>query len=102
MEYITVIQHKELTEILDELVKIIADMRMHNNDVTLYNNYIEAKEWLDFLIAHNSKESIKSLETEISNRLFLCFDVQIENTKMDTRRTELMKTFIRKATEYLQ
>ena len=102
MVCITEKQHKELISILTELITTIELMETEYKDYLLFQNKREAKEWLVFLKNHTDKEELKSLEDEISDRLFYRFDVQIVNTKLDDKRAELMKSYIIKSNEYLK
>lgn len=49
---------------------------------------------MDFLKNHTDKDELKSLENEISDRLFFKFDVQIGTSELDNKREELMKKYI--------
>ena len=77
-------------------------MREEEKDYLLIQNEKEAKEWLDFLIKHVSKEELKSLEKEIADRFFFKFDVQIGLSELDNKRAGLMKKYLLKSNEYLQ
>ena len=57
---------------------------------------------MDFLKNHTDKDELKSLENEISDRLFFKFDVQIGTSELDNKRAELMKKYIFKSNEYLK
>lgn len=57
---------------------------------------------MDFLKNHTDKDELKSLENEISDRLFFKFDVQIGTSELDNKREELMKKYIYKSNEYLK
>ena len=95
-------KHDELISILNELIGVLKMMREEEKDYLLIQNEKEAKEWLDFLIKHVSKEELKSLEKEIADRFFFKFDVQIGISKLDDKRAELMKKYLLKSNEYLQ
>ena len=102
MDIINQQQHRELIKILDELIETIVIMRKKENDYILVENENESRNWLEFLKEHKDKEELKSLEDEISNRFFFKFDVQIGNSELDNRRTELMKIYIIKSTDFLK
>lgn len=87
-------EHNELLGILLELIKVIEKMRVNNDDGILRQNETEAKEWLLYLKGHVDKEELKSLEDEISDRLFYVFDVEIEKGELDCKRVELIKKYI--------
>jgi hypothetical protein len=95
-------KHDELINILQELIDTINEMRLVVTDYLLYQNEREAKEWLDFLIAHSNKEELKTLEIEISNRFFTTYDVQICCDELDNKRVGLMKKYILKSNDYLR
>lgn len=95
-------QHNELIKILNELIETIVIMRKEEKDYLLAQNEREAREWITFLKEHEDKEELKSLENEISDRFFFKFDVQIVNSELDNRRTELMKMYISKSNEFLK
>ena len=92
--------HKELIEILTELIETIKLMKNVEKDYLLIQNEDEARDWLDFLKNHTDKEELKSLENEISDRFFFKFDVQIGTSELDNKRAELMKKYIFKSNEY--
>ena len=94
--------HKELIEILTELIETIKLMKNVEKDYLLIQNEDEARDWLDFLKNHTDKEELKSLENEISDRFFFKFDVQIGTSELDNKRAELMKKNIFKSNEYLK
>ena len=94
--------HKELIEILTELIETIKLMKNVEKDYLLIQNEDEARDWLDFLKNHTDKEELKSLENEISDRFFFKFDVQIGTSELDNKRAELMKKYIFKSNEYLK
>lgn len=102
MDIINQQQHRELIKILDELIETIVIMRKKENDYILVENENESRNWLEFLKEHKDKEELKSLEDEISNRFFFKFDVQIGNSELDNRRTELMKIYIIKSNDFLK
>ena len=102
MDIINQQQHRELIKILDELIETIVIMRKEEKDYVLAQNESEAREWISFLKEHKDKEELKSLEDEISNRFFFKFDVQIGNSELDNRRTELMKTYIIRSNDFLK
>ena len=95
-------KHKELIEILTELIETIKLMKNVEKDYLLIQNEDEARDWLDFLKNHTDKEELKSLENEISDRFFFKFDVQIGTSELDNKRAELMKKYIFKSNEYLK
>ena len=70
MNSINKAQHDELIQILNELIDVIFEMRKEEKDYLLFQNESEAKEWIAFLKEHEDKEELKSLENEISDRLF--------------------------------
>ena len=80
--------HKELIEILTELIETIKLMKN------------SAYYFLDE--DQTDKEELKSLENEISDRFFFKFDVQIGTSELDNKRAELMKKYIFKSNEYLK
>lgn len=94
-------KHNELIKILSELVDTIKIMRQKNNQYLLIQNENEAQEWLQFLKKHINKEALKSLENEISDRLFFKFDIEIGDKELDDKRINLMKQFILKSNQYL-
>ena len=94
--------HKELIEILTELIETIKLMKNVEKDYLLIQNEDEARDWLDFLKNHTDKEELKSLENEISDRFFFKFDVLIGTSELDNKRAELMKKYIFKSNEYLK
>ena len=95
-------QRNELIKILDALIETIVIMRKEQNDYILAQNEREAREWITFLKEHEDKEELKSLENEISDRFFYIFDVQVGNSELDNRRTELMKMYISKSNDFLK
>lgn len=76
-------------------------MRENNKNMLLYQNEEEAKAWLVFLDSHWDAEELKSLEDEISDRLFAKYDVLIERSKLDDMRVQLMKRYIEKSNKVL-
>lgn len=102
MNYIEKQKHDELIKILAELIEIIQLMEKEEKNYLLIQNEREAREWINFLKKHTDKEELKSLEDEISNRLFFKFDVKIGDSELDNKRTELMKRYIFKSNEYLK
>ena len=94
MDYISEAEHKELIDILDELIKTISLLRNSNSDYILVQNENEAREWMAFLKEHNDKEELRSLENEISDRFFYKFDVEIENSELDNKRAYLIRKYI--------
>ena len=94
MDYISEAEHKELIDILDELIKTISLLRNSNSDYILVQNENEAREWMIFLKEHNDKEELRSLENEISDRFFYKFDVEIENSELDNKRAYLIRKYI--------
>ena len=102
MDNITERRHRELISILSELITTIELMEKDHKEYLLTQNKNEAKEWLTFLKNHTDKDELKSLENEIADRVFYRFDVQIVNTKLDNKRSELMKKYIMKSNEWLK
>lgn len=102
MNKINKAQHDELIQILNDLINIIIEMRKEEKDYILFQNESEARDWIAFLKEHEDKEELKSLENEISDRLFFKFDVQIGNPQLDNRRVELMKRYIFKSNDFLK
>lgn len=94
MDKISVEKKNNLNTILKELIKTIAIMKEGITDYVLNQNEYEAKEWLKYLNEHDGKEELKSLENEISDRLFYRFDVQIDDSELDSKRVECMKKYI--------
>ena len=94
MDYISEAEHKELIDILDELIKTISLLRNSNSDYILVQNEKEAREWMVFLKEHNDKEELRSLENEISDRFFYKYDVEIENSELDNKRAYLIRKYI--------
>lgn len=95
-------RHAELVCILKDLIKTIEKMREKNMDYLLVQNENEARDWLEFLENHKDKDELKTLENEISNRVFYKFDVQIETSQLDDKRAELIKNYITKSNDYLK
>ena len=95
-------KHNELIIILSELIETIELMKEEEKDYLLIQNENEARDWMDFLKNHTDKDELKSLENEISDRLFFKFDVQIGTSELDNKREELMKKYIYKSNEYLK
>lgn len=95
-------KHKELINILQELLDTIALMKEKEEDYLLNQNENEANAWLEFLKNHKDKDELKSLEDEISNRFFFKFDVQIGTSELDHKRVEIMKKYILKSNLYLR
>ena len=94
-------KHKELVNILDELIDTIELMLKNEKSYILIQNANEAKEWIDFLKEHTDKEELKSLENEIADRFFFKFDVQIGMAELDNKRVALIKKYLFKSYEYL-
>lgn len=94
MDYISEAEHKELIDILDELIKTISLLRNSNSDYILVQNENEAREWMVFLKEHKDKEELRSLENEISDRFFYKYDVEIENSELDNKRAYLIRKYI--------
>lgn len=94
MDCISEAEHKELIDILDELIKTISLLRNSNSDYILVQNENEAREWMVFLKEHNDKEELRSLESEISDSFFYKYDVEIENSELDNKRVYLIKKYI--------
>lgn len=94
-------KHVELLRILEKLIETIELMLENEKDYLLIQHRNEAVEWLSFLKTHIDKEELKSLENEIANRFFMRYDVQISETKLDNKRTELIKEYLFKSNKYL-
>lgn len=94
--------HKELVNILSELIETIVLMKEEEKDYLLTQNEDEARDWLEFLKKHTDKDELKSLEKEISERFFFRYDVKIGKSELDNKRAELMKKYILKSNEYLK
>lgn len=94
--------HKELVNILSELIETIVLMKEEEKDYLLTQNEDEARDWLEFLKKHTDKDELKSLEKEISDRFFFRYDVKIGKSELDNKRAELMKKYILKSNEYLK
>lgn len=92
----------ELLRILEELIETIELMLESEQMYLLNQNKNEAIEWLSFLKGHTDKEELKSLENEIANRFFMSYDVQISETKLDDKRTDLVKEYLFKSNKYLK
>ena len=99
MGSISTAEKNELLGILNELIQTISSMKNNNKDYLLTLNGEEAKEWIKYLRDHVDWDEVRSLEKEISDRLFLRFDVQIEYSALDDKRVELMKRFIDRSNE---
>lgn len=95
-------KHKELVNILSELIETIVLMKDEEKDYLLIQNEDEARDWLEFLKKHTDKDELKSLEKEISERFFFRYDVKIGKSELDNKRAELMKKYILKSNEYLK
>lgn len=95
-------KHKELVNILSELIETIVLMKEEEKDYLLTQNEDEARDWLEFLKKHTDKDELKSLEKEISDRFFFRYDVKIGKSELDNKRAELMKRYILKSNEYLK
>lgn len=95
-------KHIELLRILEDLVETIELMLENEKDYLLIQNKNEAIEWLSFLKTHIDKEELKTLEDEIANRFFMRYDVQISETKLDNKRTDLIKKYLFKSNKYLK
>ena len=102
MDYISEAEHKELIDILDELIKTISLLRNSNSDYILVQNENEAREWMVFLKEHNDKEELRSLENEISDRFFYKYDVEIENSELDNKRAYLIRKYIFTSNKFLK
>ena len=94
MDCINESEHKELIDILDDLIKTISLMRKNNSDYILVQNENEAREWMVFLKEHKDKEELRSLENEISDRFFYKYDVEIEKSELDNKRAYLIRKYI--------
>lgn len=86
--------YRNLVSILEELIITIKKIQDIDNSYKLSQNRREAEEWLRYLKSHKSCDEVKSLENEISNRLFYSFDISLSNSPLDKKRVELMKQFI--------
>ncbi|MBQ8924152.1 MAG: hypothetical protein IJ053_05085 [Lachnospiraceae bacterium] len=102
MDCINESEHKELIDILDDLIKTISLMRKNNSDYILVQNENEAREWMVFLKEHKDKEELRSLENEISDRFFYKYDVEIEKSELDNKRADLIKKYIFKSNKMLK
>lgn len=102
MDYIDELEHEELIDILDELIKTISLMRKNNNDYILAQNENEAREWMVFLKEHRDKEELRSLEKGISDSFFYKYDVEIEKSELDNKRAGLIKKYIFKSNKLLK
>lgn len=95
-------KHEELIEIIAELIETIALMRKEEKSYILFQNAMEASDWIYFLEKHTDKEELKTLEDEIANRFFHKFDIQIKTSNLDDKRIKLMKKYLIKSNEYLK
>ena len=100
---ITEVQHKDLINILDELIVTIKLMNPNNRNYFLNQNLREAKDWRRFLKAHTDKEELLSLEEEISERLFYKYDANAveDRSELDDKRRDLMHEYLGKSFEYI-
>ncbi|MCH5193988.1 MAG: hypothetical protein J1F11_08515 [Oscillospiraceae bacterium] len=100
---ITEVQHKDLINILDELIVTIKLMNPNNRIYFLNQNLREAKDWRRFLKAHTDKEELLSLEEEISERLFYKYDANAleDRSELDDKRRNLMHEYLGKSFEYI-
>lgn len=100
---ITEVQHKDLINILDELIVTIKLMNPNNRNYFLNQNLREAKDWRRFLKAHTDKEELMSLEEEISERLFYKYDYEAleDRSELDRKRCKLMHEYLGKSFEYI-
>ena len=94
MDCINELEHEELIDILDDLIKTISLMRKNNSDYILVQNENEAREWMVFLKEHKDKDELRSLENEISDRFFYKYDVEIEKSELDNKRADLIRKYI--------
>ena len=97
------VQHKDLINILDELIVIIKLMNPTNHNYFLNQNLREAKDWRRFLKAHTDKEELMSLEEEISERLFYKYNYEAmeDRSELDLKRRHLMHEYIERSWEYI-
>ena len=102
MENISEYEHKELIDVLEELLLTIKAMRMKNNDYILAQNEQDAKDWMNYLREHTDKEELRSLENEISDRLFYKYDVEVERSELDNKRVALIREYIYKSNRILK
>ena len=102
MKNISEYEHKELIDILEELLLTIKAMRMNNNDYILAQNEQDAKDWMNYLREHTDKEELRSLENEISDRLFYKYDVEVERSELDNKRVALIREYIYKSNRILK
>lgn len=102
VESITKNEHNELIQTLKNLIEVIEDMLKIDSMYILKQNYDEAKDWLAFLEKHIDKKELKSLEREIAERFVYKFDVEINDTELDTMRTNMIKTLLMKFNKFLQ
>ena len=98
---ITEVQHKDLINILDELIVTIKLMNPNNHDYFLNQNLREAKDWRRFLKAHTDKEELMSLEEEISERAVFKYDVRADGSELDHKRLELIREYVGRSFEYI-
>lgn len=94
--------HEILIGILEQLLNTLVLLRKETNDFILKQNEEEALEWISFLKKHTYKEELKSLENEIANRFFYKFDVEISESELDKKRTDLIKDYLLKSNEFLK
>lgn len=102
-------RHKELINILDELIVTIKLMNPTNRNYFMNQNLREAKDWRRFLKAHTDKEELMSLHDEISERFFYKYNeqeydyvVKFGYSELDHKRVSLMKEFLGKSYKYLK
>ena len=95
-------QRENLVKLLNKLIETISTMRKEKDTFLLKMNEEEAKEWLKFLKGHYYKSELKSLEDEISDRLFYKFDISIYESNLDHERVKLMRKYLIMSNEYLK
>ena len=96
-------QHRELVNILNQLIKVIMTMRQDNGNYILFQIEREARDWLKFLEEHTDKDELKSLENEICDQFFFKFNVGgVGDDEINIRRLELIERYILKSNEYLK
>lgn len=107
--HISEVRHKELINILDELIVTIKLMNPTNRSYFMNQNLREAKDWRRFLKAHTDKEELRSLNKEVAERFVHKYDAQEYDyvakfgySELDHKRIELMKKFLSKLWEYIK
>lgn len=106
---ITKAQQNDLLGILDRLIETINEILKIKQSYFLSKNLHEAEDWRSFLADHIDTEELDSLNNEIADRFVHEFEQQ-ENwvlrdsshvKKLDDRRIELMKEFMKRIAEYI-